>query len=232
MKLPIALLLCGIAVLWFAYKPTQMFLDRPLNTTLTEVSAETPLRLSIMGTSLTANYDWPERLERCLAGELMVTKIAEGGAGSDWGLTQLDKLDSSDPDLVLVEFSINDADLRLGISRMQSRANHKAILQHLRQVHPDAKIVLMTMNPAHGLRRYLLRPRLPAYYGLYPALAEEFEAGLLDLYPRWQILMQSAREQTDGLHPSQDAAARVILPALSTYLGVSLDPVCAGLDQT
>lgn len=225
-----ALLLCsGIAVVWLFFEPLKVPQDITLQTIPWQ---DMPLRLTVLGTSLTADYDWPERLERCTRSKLVVTKLAKGGAGSDWGRTQFDKLDATDPDIVLVEFAINDADLRLGISRQQSRQNHHTILHHLRRAHPDAQIVLMTMNSAHGIRRYLLRPQLPAYYGLYRELADEFGTGLLDFYPRWRALDAVAREQADGLHPSQEAAAQVILPALSAYLGIGLDPDCANFNHT
>lgn len=232
---PIAALLCACllgAGLWLAYEPRRAPLDQPLSQNVFSSISDRPLRVTVLGTSLTADYDWPERLETCAETALSVTKIAKGGAGSDWGERQLDLVSATEPDVVLVEFAINDADLRRGISLKKSHTHHRAILLHLRQHHPEAQIVLMTMNSAHGPRRYLLRPRLPAYYDLYQDLAHEFETGLLDLYPRWRALDKAARDQADGLHPSQASAARVILPALSTYLGVTLEEACAGIDHS
>lgn len=226
------LIVCGVTISGFAallfYGPLETAQDRPLP----ELSLSEARRIVFLGTSLTADYDWPARFETCAKADISVVTVAKGGAGSDWGRDQLEAVSAIDPDIVFVEFAINDADLRLGISRRESLENHQAILHHLGDRHPDAEIVLMTMNSAHGLRRYLLRPRLPAYYALYRELAVEFETGLLDLYPRWRVLDKAARDQADGLHPSQSSAARVILPALSTYLAIPLDAACAALDQT
>ena len=179
-----------------------------------------PLRISLVGTSLTETYGWPEYLNDCTNRPVSVSRIARPGAASDWGGRQVDIIVLEHPDIILIEFSVNDADLRHRISLRDSARNHRLLIRNLKTALPEARIILMTMSPAHGLRR-LLRPRLPAYYRLYRDLAQELDTGLLDLYPRWLAVPKSAREQQDGLHPSNTAASQVILPALASYLGLT-----------
>lgn len=190
--------------------------DRPVNIP----ASGSHLRLSFVGTSLTASYDWTERLQSCTGPEVSVSRVARAGATSAWGLTQAETILSHQPDIVFIEFSINDADMRHGISLRESAENHRQLILALRAQHQELQVVLMTMSPAYGIRR-LLRPRLPAYYRLYHELAEELGTGLLDLYPRWLNLPKQDREQPDGLHPTGPASSRVILSELPKYLGIT-----------
>lgn len=189
-----------------------------------------PLRLAVFGTSLTAGSRWPEAtaaaLERCLDRPVVLIRRARPGAGSAWGRTETAQLAANDPDIVLIEFAINDADLRDGIGLATARANHLAILAALAASRsggmPEVRLVLMTMSPAEGLRG-LLRPGLGRHYAAYRTLAAEtgetgMGAGLVDLYSRWRALPQSARGLTDGLHPEDAVAQAVILPVLVPYL--------------
>ena len=193
--------------------------DRPLDLPDRPV----PLRVTLFGTSLTATYDWPATLQDCAGGALDVSRVALAGAGSDWAVTQTDRVLAQNPDLVVIEFSVNDADLRQRTSLRQSLASHAFIISELRAGNPGLSIVLMTMNPAHGVRR-VMRPRLGGYYRLYRDLAEEMQTGLLDLYPRWLAHEGWKRQLPDGLHPDPVAATGLIVPALADYLGLSCRP--------
>ena len=188
--------------------------DRPVRIPATG----SPLRLAFVGTSLTASYDWTQRLQSCASPGISVSRTALAGASSDWGLTQVKTILSHRPDVVFIEFSINDADIRNGISRRKSAENHRKLILALKASRRELQVVLMTMSPAYGLRR-LLRPRLSAYYRLYHELAEELDTGLLDLYPYWLGLPEYDREHPDGLHPTGPASSRVILSELPAYLG-------------
>lgn len=199
--------------------------DRPL--TPLAIGPE-PLRLVAMGTSLTANYAWPEevalRLADCLEHPVTATRIAEAGASSDWGLRQVPSLADLRADIILVEFSINDADLRSRMSPHASKRNHRLLVADLRARAPEAEIVLMTMNPARGLRA-LLRPRLARYYDIYREVGHAEAIGVLDLFPRWLALSPPAAF-TDGAHPTDGAASRLIVPALAGYIAAAAGHRC------
>jgi len=177
--------------------------------------------ISIVGTSLTAYYDWPDlladRLETSLDRPVRVSRVAKGGETSGWGLQNIGDIVSQAPDIVLIEFAINDADLRRRISLGTSIENHRRLIAGLRRADPSVAIVLVTMSPAYGLRR-ALRPRLAGYYDAYRQIAQDTDTGLIDLYPRW--LADDARRQAipDGVHPTEAASSNLIVPTVASYL--------------
>ena len=179
------------------------------------------LAIFLAGTSLTAYYDWPdllaERLETSLDRPVRVSRVAKGGETSAWGLENIEDIVSQAPDIVLIEFAINDADLRHLISLKASIENHKRLIARLRRADPSIAIILVTMSPAYGLKRGL-RPRLAAYYDAYRQIAQDTDTGLIDLYPRW--LAYDARRQAipDGVHPTEAASSRLIVPTVASYL--------------
>ena len=194
---------------------------------------KTPLRIVALGTSLTRNALWPDDLARaltaCSGRPVLVTRIAEVGENSAWGLTQAQAVAALTPDLVLIEFAINDADLRDGLSLDAALDAHLRLLDVLAAEAPAARPVLMTMNRAFGLRG-LLRPWLGAHYAQYRRLAAERDIGLIDLAPLWSAAPATGpdgvRLLPDGLHPTDAAVAHIALPSLVTELGRRL-PGCA-----
>lgn len=219
--------------LWSFPRPPSEPADRlvPL-----KVPEERPLRVTVLGTSLSHDETWPallaDRLTTCLSHPTEITVVARPGASVRWGLTQVDKVATSAPDLVLMEFAINDADLRDGLSLPEAQALHGDLITALRAARPEAQLWLMSMSPAQGIRG-LIRPRLTAHYLQYRTLAEVHDTGLIDLYPRWRALPRSARGLArDGLHPDRAVAARVIVPVIaerltqSTSQATSRSPAC------
>lgn len=177
-----------------------------------------PIRLLVFGTSLSARALWPDRLaQTCAGGSLDVTRIARAGAGSDWAARTLPEVIATRPDVVLMEFTINDADMLDGLSLDRSTTHHRAILSALTEALPDTLVWLMTTSPAHGPRGWV-RPRLPRYHAMLRDLAAETGAGLLDLTPIWRKALSDPatrrRILPDGLHPDPEAEADLILPAL------------------
>lgn len=189
---------------------------------------EDGLQIVVLGTSLSHREIWPtalaEALTACWGHPVPMTVIARPGAAVDWGLTQVAQVAGAQPDIVLVEFAINDADLRDGHSLGAARRLHGQLLTELQTALPEAAIVLMTMSPAHGLRG-LMRPRLGAHYLQYRTLAETYDVGLIDLFPHWLALPRAARGlQADGLHPDPQVAADLIAPKAAAVLTGSVCP--------
>jgi len=154
----------------------------------------------------------------CLPNGADVNVVARPGASVQWGLSQLNAVSATNPDLILIEFSINDADLRDGLSLAAAQRAHGILITGLQAAQPQAALVLLTMSPAQGLRG-LIRPRLAAHYRQYRTLAAHHDLGLIDLYPRWRNLPRSARGlQRDGLHPEPEVATGVIVPILMAEL--------------
>lgn len=177
------------------------------------------------GTSLTARYDWPaalaDRLAVCLDRSTDVTVVAGAGQTSDWGLTQIDRVIAARPNVVIIEFTVNDADLRQGVSPAQSLANHVRIIEALKAARPDIRILLLGTNPVFGLRG-LVRVRMQTYLDRYVALAAaDPQVGLLDLTGPWQDQIDREGWRTslpDGLHPNVTSARLVVIPPVSAAL--------------
>lgn len=182
-----------------------------------------------LGTSLTARAAWPdtlaERLSDCFGHPVEMTRIAQVGMGSAWGEDQLARLTELAPDLVIMEFAINDADLLDGVSLARSRAHHGAILSGLSDIRPTPLVLQMTMSPATGLRG-LVRPRLAGYYSMVRDLAEDADTGLADLYPRWKAAPKAIRIAPDGLHPTDAQTAEILLDPVSALISQITDTPC------
>ena len=190
---------------------------------------EGALTIVAFGTSLTAPpQSWPDRLGPALAicrgAPVRMHRVAGPGMGSDWGMGQTEAVAALSPDLILMEFVINDADLSDGVPVRHAAENHAKIVSNIAENAPSAQVALMTMSPAQGLRGWI-RPWLPDHYRAYRRLAADLDLGLLDVYPRWLALPPAARGlDADGLHPDPAIAETVILPTLLAYLGCDSAP--------
>lgn len=201
--------------------------------TPSEILSERPgpeLRLAVLGTSLSAGQLWPEALasalQTCLKRPTHIQVFAHGGAISSDAARYLPALIAAAPDLILIEYAINDADLRRRVSLGVSRQTHLDLIDSLRAALPDSRIVLMRLNRAYGLRA-LLRPRLAAYEALYAELSRHEDVALADLRPVWaEALGETARRAAipDGVHPIPEVAARIIMPALTSMLTAQACP--------
>lgn len=154
-----------------------------------------------------------------------LVNAARWGSDSDWGLRKLgSRLLRHEPDAVLLEFSVNDADIRRNISTIRSRKNLLAIIQRIGEYNSSCDIVLMTMNPAFG-RPLSYRPKLEDYYGIYQEVAVAHSLILIDHYEHWKRLLMQQPETIehfqDGLHPDEVACEHVILPHVLQALAIS-----------
>lgn len=178
-----------------------------------------------LGTSLTANYQWPRELEdalaRCLGAKVNLENAARVGANSGQAVMQFTSRRLKNPDLVLIEFATNDADYFDGVDLATSRSNHASLFKLIRDSSPRSTLVLMTMGPAFGLRGWV-RPSLADYYGMYRDLAASHDVMLIEFASVWERrLVESASRELfpDGLHPTQSVASQVILPILRDRIG-------------
>ena len=187
------------------------------------------VRVLILGTSLTAGGSWTAALERqlaaCHGGPVVVERLARPGANSAWGEGALrDRLAAGpDPDLLVIEFSINDSSLWRGMTLGASRARHEAMLGMARA--QGVPVWLATMSPAFG-RKAWERPGQVAYRALYADLATTQGAGLIAMIPAWTT--PNAKDRTrlmpDNLHPTDEAMQALAVPALQRALSAALCP--------
>jgi lysophospholipase L1-like esterase len=183
-----------------------------------EAAAET-IRIVALGTSLTARGGWSEplaaALSRCESKPVSVTPIALPGATSSWGRRQIERVLAADPDLVLIEFAVNDAAIHNFVSLAQSRENIRRIIAALGSRTRPPKVYLMTMNPVHGSKAWLRRS-LASYEAAYRDIAREQGAGFIDHRAAWLRVSEADRERLipDGLHPDPGQSAEIIVATL------------------
>lgn len=191
-----------------------------------------PLKIVALGTSLTARGGWTRplgaELGRRLRRRVDIVTVARPGATSRWGAEQLDRVAGERPDLVLVEFSANDAALRRLVTPRESRSNLRRILLGLRARLAHARLIVMAMNPASGLRG-LVRPLLDRYADAHLREASGLGFETLDTRPIWSAMTAAERAAAipDGLHPLPSAAASVMVPALGSLVAQSAGKDCA-----
>ena len=165
-----------------------------------------------------------DRLETCLGRPVETTVIARSGQTVAWGAAQTPALLAARPDVVLIEFTANDADPRRRITPARADALHGEILDALLAARPEARVLLLGMNPSFGLRG-LLRLREARHLADYVARARgDTRIGYIDLAPDWTARIAAEGRNSvlpDGLHPAPDAA-RAVIPA-------RLAPAIAGL---
>lgn len=214
----VVLLLLGGAMIWKMLRDSAPATgDRAIPSE--GIPAE-PFVLAVLGTSLTAASPWPEiladQLAECLGSPVTLVRAARSGANSETGLAQVEDVAAASPDLVLIEFAINDADLRGGVWLARSEQLHREMIARLGSLSAQSRVVFVTMNPARGLRGWV-RPRLAAYEAMYRRLADALPVGLIDLAPIWHAALASGAARTylpDGLHPTEAAVTEIALPHL------------------
>jgi lysophospholipase L1-like esterase len=184
------------------------------------------VKIVTLGTSLSARGGWQEPLRRslgaCLDSDVAVVNLAKSGMTSEWGLTQIDKVVAERPDIVLVEFAVNDADVTEFMSLSRSSANIAAIVSRLSESETQPSVYVMAMNPVSGLRG-MIRPFLGQYEEMHATVARKLGAGFIDHRPAWARLSDDelAKAIADGTHPDPAMASRVIVPGLVQTLAAS-----------
>lgn len=187
--------------------------------TLAAGAEQTPLKIVAFGTSLTAGGRWTQDLQatlaQCLRRPVSVGTVAISGATSDWGMSAINQVISPAPDIVLVEFTANDAAVHRVISLSRSRRNLERMVDALRARLPGVRILVMAMNPIHGLRG-LMRPFLDIYVEAHREVMHAKGLEFVDHRPAWWGFSEEQRAAAipDGAHPLPEAAAAVIVPAL------------------
>lgn len=184
------------------------------------------VKVVTLGTSLSARGGWQEPLQRalgaCLNKEVTVVNLAKSGMTSEWGLTQIDKVAAERPDVVLVEFAVNDADVTEFMSLSRSAGNMARIVSSLRESETRPAVYVMAMSPVSGLRG-MIRPFLAQYEEMHAAVARKLGAGFIDHRPAWARLSDEEIEAAipDGTHPDPATTSRVIVPGLVHALASS-----------
>lgn len=182
------------------------------------------------GTSLTDGAAWVAQmhaeLNRQFPGQPIIANRAQGGMWSGWGVTNLEtRVLNENPDVVFLEFAINDAYLDYHTSVTQSRANLEDMIDRIQARNKNCQIFLLTMNPpTNNLDRFEprgphldRRPNYQAYYEVYRQVARKRKLTLIDLNKSWEKLLREDKARfdrlvLDGIHPNALGAEEIITP--------------------
>jgi lysophospholipase L1-like esterase len=195
-----------------------------------------------MGTSLTGGTwrwtdvmmsDW---LDKDFPGQ--VTLYNEGigasacivGPGNNKSLSGLGKLHDvikHKPDVVFIEFAINDAYIDYHISLEDSKKYLNLFIDSILFANPNTEIILQTMNSVKDDPKYgnhaSARPQISKYMQGYRDVAKSRNLILVDHYPNWEKLMNENPEKFDSLvpdriHPQAEGYRQILLPELKIVL--------------
>ncbi len=191
-----------------------------------------PQRIGFYGTSLTAAGAWVPQFTAVLtehfSGLVTTFNGAESGMHSRWGVENLDtRVLAHAPDAVFIEFSVNDACARFGITVAEARANLENMIDRIRGHNPACEVILQVMNPVldRPAGHDGHRPHLAAYQESHRAVARARDFLCIDHMPAWTELLNRDEAQfrawvPDGLHPQAEGYQRIVLPEVRRALGL------------
>jgi acyl-CoA thioesterase-1 len=173
-----------------------------------------PMRLLVLGDSLTAGYGLPKedgftaQLERALRADGLDVRVIDAGVSGDTtagGLARLDwvlrSAGTDGPDAVIVELGANDG-LR-GFDPEVTSENLDQILGRLGDRGLPILLAGMRAPPNLG------REYVGAFDAIFPELAERHD---VPLYPFFLDGVAAIPDlnQADGIHPNRDGVAEIV----------------------
>ena len=193
-------------------------------------AATPPVKLAVLGDSLTAGYGikpeqaFPALLQAALKAEGRDVAVLNHGVSGDTSAGGLDRLDwvlGDKPDIVMVELGANDA-LR-GIDPAITERNLSAIIAKLKAAGVTVWLAGM-MAPRNLGPEYVA-----AFDGIYQRLADKYQ---VPLYPFILdgVAQDPALNQADGLHPNP-RGAEVVAQHLLPFVIRNLDLYAASVHR-
>ncbi len=156
-------------------------------------------------------------LNRRYGNHLKAFNSARGGKWSTWGVQNLeDSVIKKKPDVILIEFGMNDAYTATNTSLKLSLLNLNYIIDRVKLYNSKCEIILQVMNMPIG-KAAENRPHLLAYNELYRTLAKKRNLLLIDHYPNWEKLLKQGEKAfleyvPDGIHPNENGARIITAP--------------------
>ena len=181
---------------------------------LTGQAAADTFRIVGFGDSLMAGYNlgpnegFPQKLEAALKARGHDVAVANAGVSGDTTSGGLSRLDWSVPDgtdLVILELGAND--MLRGVAPEITEQNLDAMMASLRK--RGIGVVLAGMLAAPNLGP----DYATAFNGIYPKLAEKYDAPLIPFFLDG-VAANPSLQLEDGLHPSAAGVDRMVEGAL------------------
>ena len=188
-------------------------------------------KIVVYGTSLSATKDgWVTMLEDKLnaryPGKAEVINSAQAAMWSTWGVENLrERVLEHKPDMVIIEFAMNDAYLPYSTSIETARLNLEYMVFRIRELYKDCSIVIQVMNMPIAEHK-VQRPYIERYYNLYRKESKKLHTKLIDHYEYWVPILKKGEKEfrryvPDGIHPNIEAQRKLVLPHILKALGVS-----------
>lgn len=218
--------------LWKA--PVPKFDPKMLPRSVARLVNKQPLSIVTLGDSISAGanasalYDaapyqpaYPELVRRQLAerfqGPVEMKNLAVGGTDTGWGLTQIDKVITAQPQLVILAFGMNDS---AGRSAQSYQETTKAMIAKIRETLPECEFILVASMLGN---RDWIRLKHEAFPQYRDALNELVEPGiaLADLTSIWTGFLELKQDwdQTgNGVNHPNDFGHRVYAQVITTLL--------------
>ena len=143
--------------------------------------------------------------------------LAVGGTDTGWGLTQIDKVITAQPQLVILAFGMNDS---AGRSAQSYQETTKAMIAKIRETLPECEFILVASMLGN---RDWIRLKHEAFPQYRDALNELVEPGiaLADLTSIWTGFLELKQDwdQTgNGVNHPNDFGHRVYAQVITTLL--------------
>lgn len=184
------------------------------------------------GTSLTAGGSWTrfltDELKAKFPGQIAAHNKGGPGMHSGWGVRSVDeRVIAYKPDVVFIEFSVNDAVARFKLSPEKAKENLDQMIDRIRAARPECEIILQVMNPIIDKPESDSgwRPNLNVYQDNYREVAAARGLLLVDHMPAWMRLLETDEKKfreyvPDGVHPKDTGYQYVVMPELRKKLGL------------
>ncbi|EIP98405.1 lysophospholipase L1-like esterase [Opitutaceae bacterium TAV1] len=201
------------------------------------LGAGAPQKIVFYGTSLTAKGAWvpqlSQALEKRFPGLVSFANGARSGQHSRWGMQNLDaNVLAHQPDVVFIEFSVNDAVERFQITVDEARRNLETMIDRILAANPKTGIILQVMNPVIGRPpgHASHRRELSRYQDIYREVGREHGLLVIDHMPAWTALLESGEKAfrayvPDGIHPSAKGYSEIVVPEILRRLGLEARPI-------
>lgn len=217
---------------WTGHVPA--FAGSQLPRSIAKLKAKQPLNIVLLGDSISTGCNasgWCKNppfqppfqdllamnLEAVYGGKVALTNLAVGGTGSAWGLTRMDKVIETKPDLIILAFGMNDA---CSVPTEAYQANTKAMIDAVRKSLPEAEFILIASMLGNKewatMRQEMFGPYRDALSQLCgPGIA------LADMTAIWTELFKRKldRDMTgNGVNHPNDFGHRIYAQILSSLL--------------
>lgn len=222
--------------------------NRSQSTFIDKLEKGEQVKIVTLGTSLTGGKwpwvnvmkvwleeDYPNQatiLNLGVSASASMTVPAMEGNEYLWNKCGLDRIQEAvvaKPDVVFIEFAVNDAYQPYNITVTQSRKNLEQMIEQLKSANPGVEIILQTMNvvidmPERQMSEARKRSMLIDFLDMYREVAIENNLLIIDHYSNWRkFFEQEGREEyikvvPDGIHPNLEGYRKVFLPELKRKL--------------